>query len=96
METYKFDTFNWAKVIQGKCIELDRLLKTAKKPFIIAVKRQKTVTVYAEKPVLGTYLFYNTSTYLQGENAAKIMPSTEELSEPEPEEADCHGHRLFE
>jgi hypothetical protein len=96
METYNFDTFEWAKVIVGKNKDLDKLLKTATKPFIIKVKRQKNVIVSAEKPPTGTYTYYGPNCYLQGINAEKIMPSTEELSEPEPEEADCHGHRLFE
>ena len=96
METYKFDSFEWHKVIQGKSTELDRLLKTAKKPFIIAVKRQKPVTVYAEKPLLGTYVFYNASTYCQGVNAAKIMPSSTEDTEQEQEDDGPAGHRLFE
>lgn len=89
METYNFDTFEWAKVIVGKNKDLDKLLKTATKPFIIKVKRQKNVIVSAEKPPTGTYCYYGPNCYLQGELAAGI-------GYVEPEEAECHGHRLFE
>ena len=96
METYNFDTFEWAKVIVGKNKDLDKLLKTATKPFIIKVKRQQIVTVSAEKPPTGTYTYYGSGVYLQGVNAAKIMPSSAEDTEQEQEDDGPAGHRLFE
>jgi hypothetical protein len=87
MQTYNFDTFEWAKVLVGKNKTLDKLLKTAEKPFIIKVKRQQIVTVSAEKPPTGTYCYYATDCYLQGINATGISIAEEE---------EALGHRLFE
>ncbi len=91
METYTFDTFEWHKVLIGKNKDLDKLLKTAEKPFIIKVKRQKNVTVSAVKPPTGSYVYYGTDCYLQGENAAGLG-----FKEEETTTEGAAGHRLFE